>query len=85
MKLSISEIVRKRFKPLIKVFEAQSPDDVEKMIIRPPEAANSELTLLNDAKGVWMWSDLFGAQFRNVTDGMAEYMRYKQRRLMSLA
>jgi hypothetical protein len=28
---------------------------------------------------------MFGAQFRNLTDAMAEYMRYKQTRLVSLA
>jgi hypothetical protein len=85
MKLSISEIISKRFKNKIKIYEATTPSEVERMIIRPPEAANDELTFLPDPKGVWTWSELFGAQFRNLTDGMAQYMRHKQQRLMSLA
>jgi|FLMP01.3.fsa_nt_emb hypothetical protein len=49
------------------------------MIIRPPEAANSDfensiLTFLNDPKGVWVWSDYFGAHFKNLTGDMALYM-----------
>lgn len=39
-KLSLSEIISKRFKHKIKVSEATSPSEVERMIIRPPEAAN---------------------------------------------
>lgn len=89
MKLSISEIISKRFKNKIKVYEATNPSEVEKMIIRPPEAANdfesTQLTFLDNPKGVWTWSELFGAQFRNLTTDMAAYMRYKQQRLMSLA
>ena len=42
MKLSVSEIISKRFKDKIKIYEATSPSDVEKMIIRPPEAANND-------------------------------------------
>ena len=42
MKLSISEIISKRFKNKIKVYEATSPSEVERMIIRPPEAANND-------------------------------------------
>ena len=42
MKLSVSEIISKRFKDKIKIQEATSPSEVEKLIIRPPEAANSE-------------------------------------------
>ena len=89
MKLSISEIISKRFKNKIKVYEATNPSEVEKMIIRPPEAVNdfesSQLTFLDNPKGVWTWSELFGAQFRNLTTDMAAYMRYKQQRLISLA
>lgn len=89
MKLSISEIISKRFKNKIKVYEATNPSEVEKLIIRPPEAANivesSQLTSLGESQGLWMWSNLFGAQFRNLTEDVAQYMRYKQRRLMSLA
>ena len=81
MKLSISEIISKRFKNKIKVYEATNPSEVERMIIRPPQAANdfenTQLTFLDNPKGVWTWSELFGAQFRNLTDGMAQYMRYK--------
>ena len=90
MKLSVSEIISKRFKDKIKIQEATSPSEVEKLIIRPPEAANSEfenqsLAFLGDPKGVWIWSELFGAHFRNITDDMAQYMKYKQQRIMSLA
>jgi len=57
MKLSVSEIISKRFKNKIKVYEATSPSEVEKMIIRPPAAVNdfdsSQLTSLDDPKGVW--------------------------------
>jgi len=88
--MSISEIISKRFKHKIKVNEAQTADDVERMIIRPPEAANSDfensiLTFLNDPKGVWVWSDYFGAHFKNLTGDMALYMKYKQNRIKSLA
>jgi len=60
------------------------------MIIRPPEAANSDfensiLAFLNDPKGVWVWSDYFGAHFKNLTGDMALYMQYKQNRIKSLA
>jgi len=61
MKLSISEIISKRFKNKIKVYEATNPSEVEKLIIRPPEAANSELTSRDGSQGLWMWSNLFGA------------------------
>lgn len=61
MKLSFSEIISKRFKNKIKVYEATNPSEVEKLIIRPPEAANSELTSLGESQGLWMWSNLFGA------------------------
>ena len=71
MKLSISEIISKRFKNKIKVYEATNPSEVEKLIIRPPEAANSELTSLGESQGLWMWSNLFGAQFRNITEEVA--------------
>ena len=90
MKLSISEIISKRFKNKIKVYEATNPSEIENLIIRPPSAANgefqsSQLTSLGESQGLWMWSDLFGAQFRNLTEAAAQYMRYKQHRLMSLA
>jgi hypothetical protein len=42
MKLSVSEIISKRFKDKIKVYEATNPSEVEKLIIRPPEAANDD-------------------------------------------
>lgn len=59
-KLSLSEIISKRFKHKIKVSEATSPSEVERMIIRPPEAANEQLAYLNDHKAVWTWSEVFG-------------------------
>lgn len=74
MKLSFSEIISKRFKNKIKVYEATNPSEVERMIIRPPSAANSDfesnhiLTQVDDSQGVWTWSEVFGAQFRNLTD-----------------
>ena len=60
MKLSISEIISKRFKNKIKVREATSPDEVDRLIIRPPEAANEQLAFINDRQAAWTWSDLFG-------------------------
>lgn len=61
MKLSLSEIISKRFKHKIKVNEATNPSEVEKMIIRPPEAANEQLAFLNDHKAD-TWSEMFGTQ-----------------------
>ena len=66
-KLSISEIISKRFKNKIKVNKATNPDEVERMIIRPPEAANEQLAFLNDHKSD-TWSEMFGTQTRNLTD-----------------
>ena len=83
-KLSLSEIISKRFKHKIKVNEATNPSEIEKMIIRPPEAANEQLAFLNDNKAD-TWSEMFGTQQRKLTDQMAAYMHYKQKRLMSLA
>lgn len=54
------------------------------MIIRPPEAANEQLAFLSDHKDS-TWSEMYETHSRNLTDQMAAYMRYKEKRLMSLA
>lgn len=89
MKLSISEIISKRFKNKIKVYQATSPSEVERMIIRPPEAANefdnSMLTFLNDPKAKVNWSEMFKNGITELTDDAKKYMRYKQNRIINLA
>ena len=83
-KLSLSEIISKRYKNKIQVNQATSPSEVERMIIRPPEAANEQLAFLNDHKDN-TWSEMFETHSKNLTSQMAAYMQYKQKRLISLA
>lgn len=79
-KLSLSEIISKRFKHRIKVYEAKSPVDVEKMIIRPPAAANDQYAFLNDSSSKLHWqslSETFGNGAKNLSEQMGQYLRYK--------
>ena len=79
-KLSLSEIISKRFKHRIKVYEAKNPVDVEKMIIRPPAAANDQYAFLNDSSSKLHWqslSETFGNGAKNLSEQMGQYLRYK--------